>query len=510
MFKSIRARLQLWYALVLIIVVSGFAGIMYYRARSAVFREIDSQITSSALYIDTLLRNFPQHELEEDRGILPPEFEGDWLPPEFEGGRRPPPEFDGDYPQPFPPPPKKKGGKGMAMPPRRPRERLLNELALPAQTSGTATKPYFAVWRANGSVLKSVDLPEDRSPPEFSAPTEAIHPQLDWHADAREAIMRGPGLTSILVGQSTAHAKADLRSFAWQLSAAGLIVLAIGMTGGWWISSRIFRPIAAMSVTASRISATNMSDRIDSRHVDKELADLAGVLNATFDRLQQAFERQARFTADASHELRTPLAIIQSHAQLALDRPRSADEYRQTVESCLRNANRMKAMVEGLLQLARADAGQAGLQKQPVKLAPLIADAVALFRPLAEAKKVTILADLADYCVTGDPSALTQVVMNLLNNAIHYNRENGSIEVRLTATPVQTTLTVTDTGCGIPEQDQPHIFERFYRVDKARSRASGGTGLGLSICKTIIDAHGGEIGFETRPGEGSTFWVRLR
>ena len=141
-------------------------------------------------------------------------------------------------------------------------------------------------------------------------------------------------------------------------------MLAVGLAGGWLASARILRPVAAISATASAISATNLSERIDAAAVDRELADLAGVLNATFDRLEAAFERQARFTADASHELRTPLAVLRSQAQLALSRPRSAEEYRKSIEECLRAAERMTALVEGLLTLARADAGKLDLRQR--------------------------------------------------------------------------------------------------------------------------------------------------
>ena len=153
----------------------------------------------------------------------------------------------------------------------------------------------------------------------------------------REVTLHGPRNTTVLVGRSTRREEAEIRAMAWQLAGVGLGVLSFGLLGGWWISSRIFRPIAAMAATASKISATEMSGRIDSENADVELAELADVLNATFDRLQEAFERQAQFTADASHELRTPLAIIRSHAELALERPRPPEEYRRTLEACSRS-----------------------------------------------------------------------------------------------------------------------------------------------------------------------------
>jgi heavy metal sensor kinase len=325
----------------------------------------------------------------------------------------------------------------------------------------------------------------------------------------REAVMLGPRRTRILVGQPVRKEQAELGAFAWQLAGAGALVLAVGLAGGWLISARILRPVAAISATASAISATNLAERIDPAAVDRELAELAGVLNAMFDRLEAAFARQARFTADASHELRTPLAVIRSHAELALSRPRNAAEYRETVATCLQASVRMSALVDGLLTLARADAGKLDLRREPVELKHLVEESITLFGPLADGKAVSLAATLAAAEVTGDPDRLAQVVTNLLSNAVQYNRAGGTVQVQLGVAEGAAVLSVTDTGCGIPEADRPHIFERFYRVDKARSRASGGSGLGLAICKSIVEAHGGSIGFETQPEQGSTFWVRL-
>jgi heavy metal sensor kinase len=302
---------------------------------------------------------------------------------------------------------------------------------------------------------------------------------------------------------------AELTSFAWQLSGAGLVVLLVGLAGGWLISSRVVRPIKIMSATAANISAANLSERIDNQHIDTELAGLAKVLNAMFDRLESAFQRQTRFTADASHELRTPLAIIRTHAELALSRSRSPEEYRQTLETCLRAVGRMSQLVEGLLTLARADAGEHGLKTEPLELSEVVAESVALVRPLALERRIRLTAEVAQAEVVGDATALGQVVTNLVHNAIQYNRPDGEVTVRLRLTDREAILSVRDTGHGIPEEDQAHIFERFYRVDKARSRTVGGNGLGLAICKSIVEGHSGRIGFETQINAGSTFWVRL-
>jgi signal transduction histidine kinase len=243
--------------------------------------------------------------------------------------------------------------------------------------------------------------------------------------------------------------------------------------------------------------------------VDSELGHLGGILNDMFARLQTAFERQTQFTADASHELRTPLAIIHSHAELALARPRSEEEYRQAMEACLRAARRMRNLVDGLLTLARMDAGNLVVQPEPIDLGALVEEIASLLGPLAARTNVQVQVSAVPAPFRGDANQLGQVVANLLTNAIHYNRAGGAVTATVTTGPHEVVLSVADTGCGVPEEDRSHIFERFYRVDRARSREQGGCGLGLAICKSIVEAHGGSITFTSEVNAGTTFLVRL-
>jgi heavy metal sensor kinase len=486
MGRSIRWRLQLWYALVLLAVVAGFAAILFFRVTAARFHEADARLEAAALYLDANLRRFPPRDLEGD------------VP---EGHRPPPP--------PHGPP----GEHGPGPPPPPSRERLLADLSFPhldgRPDDDHAPPPYFAVWRADGTLLKAVNLPDGTTPPDVTGVARPPRPVRTPLGPYREFARPGPRGARIVVGRPVGREQAEMWAFAGTLTGVGALVLAVGLVGGWVISSRILRPVAAISATASTISATNLSGRIDTFQVDRELAELAGVLNAMFDRLQAAFERQARFTADASHELRTPLAILRSHAELALSRPRTTEEYRTTIETCLKATGRMTGLVEGLLTLARADAGKLDLRREPIDLRQVVAESVALFGPLAASRNVALAASLQTAEVRGDADRLAQVVTNLLSNAVQYNRPGGEVRIQLGTSADEAVLSVTDTGCGIPASDRPHLFERFYRVDKARSRSSGGNGLGLAICKSIVEAHGGTIGFETKPDQGSTFWVRL-
>jgi heavy metal sensor kinase len=310
------------------------------------------------------------------------------------------------------------------------------------------------------------------------------------------------------VGRDAGPVLDGLTLFAGQLLAVGGGVLAVGLAGSWLIASQVVRPLRAISATAAKVSAANLSERI-AGPLPSEVAELAGVLNETLDRLEEAFDRQVRFTADASHELRTPLAVLRSHAELALSRPRGPEEYRRALETCLRAAGRMTGVVESLLTLARADAGRLDLASDPVDLAAVAASAAELVQPLAEAKGVALSTVLSPAWVSGDADALGRAALNLLANAVQHNREGGTAVVRVGLEGEWAVLEVSDTGPGVAEADRPHLFERFYRADKARSRLSGGTGLGLAICRALAEAHGGTA--EYRPGEGSgaTFVLRL-
>jgi heavy metal sensor kinase len=495
MARSLRLRLQLWHALTLLLVIAGFGTGLYYHVRQAQLGSIDGELEAAARVLEGTLHGFPPHILEgrEEPSRPPP----------------PPPVPPEGSPRKPPPPP----GPG----PRdsRQREHLLGRLILPASLrhryeENPEEAPYFAIWLANGQRLAGSPLPagaEPLHPPAGSSGTTSFR---TWQRGPfREGALLGPNRSLVLVGRRVEREMQAMNWFAGHIVTIGLIVLAVGLTGGWLLSRGALRPIERMSAAAASITATNLSRRIDVTGVDRELATLAGILNDMFARLQSAFERQARFTADASHELRTPLAIIHSHAELALARPRSPEEYRDALETSLRAARRMRGLVDGLLTLARVDAGNLDIQRQEIDLGVLVQESADLLVPLAEEKHVALRVSADSVEMTGDPGRLNQVITNLLTNAIHYNHPGGDVAATVAASEQDVVLKVADTGCGIPEEDAPHIFERFYRVDRARSRGQGGCGLGLAICKSIVEAHGGTIGFSSEEGQGTTFFVRL-
>jgi len=299
----------------------------------------------------------------------------------------------------------------------------------------------------------------------------------------------------------------ELRRAAWRLSATGGVILLLGLAGGWWIATRAIHPIEDMSATAVKIAAGDLSQRVNVADTDNELGRLAGVLNSTFSRLESAFAEQKQFTSDAAHELRTPVSVVLTQTQSALSRERTTAEYRETVEACQRAAQRMRRLIEALLELARLDAGQEPMKRARFDLSKTAQDCVELIRPLADERHVTIHCDLRPADCMGDPERLAQVITNLLTNAIHYNHEGGEVRIATQQQASSVALTVADTGQGIPSVDLPHIFERFYRADKSRS--AGRTGLGLAISKAIVEAHGGTLEVSSQPGAGASFTVRL-
>ncbi len=216
-----------------------------------------------------------------------------------------------------------------------------------------------------------------------------------------------------------------------------------------------------------------------------------------------------RFTADASHELRTPLTVILTQVELALSRPREATAYRESLQACGRAATRMKSLVDDLLTLARADSGKLELRAEPIDLARIAEGSVALLQPLALERGVRILREINPAPLNGDPERLGQVITNLVSNAIQYTQPGGKVVISTRCDGSSALLIVEDTGVGIPEIDLPLVFDRFHRVDSARSRGSGGSGLGLAICQGIVKAHGGEIAVASTLDHGSRFTVTI-
>ncbi|HEY7547548.1 MAG TPA: ATP-binding protein, partial [Blastocatellia bacterium] len=288
------------------------------------------------------------------------------------------------------------------------------------------------------------------------------------------------------------------------------VTLIVAGIGGFLLAGKSLSPVVAMSEQAARISSTNLHDRLKVKNSRDELGRLARVFNDLLSRLDQSFDRLLTFMADASHELRTPLAVIRGEADVALSQDRDSDEYKEALTVIQDEAARLSHIVNDMLSLARADAGQSPLNREEFYLNDLVDECCKSARILASSKGITIRSTPStDMAFRGDQEMLRRLMMNLLDNAIKYTPLGGSVEVRVKQRPGEAEIEVSDTGIGIETEAAARVFERFYRADKARSRAEGGSGLGLSIAKWAAEAHGGSIHLTSQPGRGSTFTVRL-
>jgi two-component system, OmpR family, sensor kinase len=465
MFKSIKWRLQLWYGLILVVVLAGFGFTAHQLERGRLFGRIDDELHRRVEVLAGALRRPPP------RG---PEGNG----PPF--GRPPPGQFPDDGPP----------GQN----PRPPREFHLPPEAAHFFDPSDPHHFYFII--------------NSREDKELARSTNAHSPSLII-ANSRAIIERLPSGEKICVGCSVTPESLELNVTKLKLSGVGGIILIFGLAGGWWIVSRSLRPIVAISSAAAKISAGDLSQRINVTEAESELGQLAAVLNSTFARLETAFVQQKQFAADAAHELRTPVSVMLTQTQTALNRERSASEYQETVEACQRAAQRMRKLIESLLALARFDAGQEFLKRARFDFSKIISNCAELVRPLADPHGMRIVVQAESLQITGDSERLTQVVTNLLTNAIQYNKPGGEVRVTLKSQGGLAVLTVADTGRGIATVDLPLVFGRFFRGDQSRTGA-GNAGLGLAISKAIVEAHGGTIEVSSQENVGTIFTMRLQ
>ncbi len=288
----------------------------------------------------------------------------------------------------------------------------------------------------------------------------------------------------------------------------GLTPIALGSAGigGWFLARRALAPVDVMVETARKISAEDLSRRLNTPTRTDELGRLAEVLNDMLARLERSFVAVRHFSADAAHELRTPLTILKGELEIAERTPQSEDEYRRVLTSCLEEVNRLSTLVEDLLFLARSDSGNVALPQTPVNLAEVINEVAPALSVLAEEAAVTYTVEsAASAWVRGNESLLFRLLFNLGENAIKYTPAGGAVALILKSSAGELILEVVDTGPGIAPEDQERIFDRFYRGDKARSR--GGVGLGLALARSIVLIHNGRITAENLPEKGSCFRV---
>src|SRR5262245_30354486 len=381
---------------------------------------------------------------------------------------------------------------------------------------------FVRIMRADGSVMYLSDEPESkRFDPARVPPLKA----QDGQESLREELLTGDSGLLIFAlpftakdgaryvieaGASNQEIERVLHGLLLAIAIGLPVVVTIAVAGGYLLMRRALQPVDEITQSAERITSRNLSERLPVARTGDELERLSVGLNRMIARLDESFQHIHRFSADASHELRTPLTILRGELEAAAQQRQITPELRETLGSALEETERLSRIVESLMAISRLDAGEARVELAQFDLAELTSGTTEQMRLLAEDKNVALRCEAERQVgVEGDRARLKQVIVNLVDNAIKYTPTGGLVGVKVWASDGHAMLEVSDNGVGIPPEALPHIFERFYRVDKARSRQMGGAGLGLSIIKAIVMAHGGQVKVESVEGRGSRFLVEL-
>lgn len=326
---------------------------------------------------------------------------------------------------------------------------------------------------------------------------------------SRSIVVRGHPIEIALIISLTDFYKV-LGTLAWVMCTVFPMVLVFAMSGGWWLAKRALQPVGAMTREARQISAHDLAARVSVPATGDELQELAEAWNELLARIESGVRAVKRFTADAAHELRTPVTVVRTSAELALRHPRSADSYRQTIASIEHETVQMTELLDQLLLLARGDAGEWKFRFDNVFADQILRGLRNAVAPLAESRQVQIDWEIPEdsAMMWADETAVRRLLLILIDNALKHTPTGGSISVHLSKCESECVFEVADTGTGISEQDLPHVFDRFYRADAART-PGGGSGLGLAIARTIAEAHKGTIAVVFTGKSGTKFRVVL-
>jgi heavy metal sensor kinase len=342
-------------------------------------------------------------------------------------------------------------------------------------------------------------------------------PARSWRSHAgqpfriRNAVLQLPGQSRVVVAENEQTLRTSLESIAVILLVGSPLAVLVAVLGGYLLAGRVLIPIETMTARAGAITAERLSERLPVENSDDEFGRLALMLNGTFARLEDSFERLRRFSADASHELRTPLTALRSVGEVGLQRELDAAGCREVIASMLEESDRLTRLVDSLLTLSRGDARALSVVRERVELAQVAADVVEIIGVLAEEKGQTIeLRTEKGLYAMVNPEMLRQALINVLDNAVKYSPPRGRIEVRVRRTERgEAALEVQDQGPGIAREHRELIFDRFYRADPGRSREMGGAGLGLAISRQAVELNGGRIELESEEGRGCRFSILL-
>lgn len=470
---SVRVRLTLWYAATLAVAMIVLTTTMYVVMRRTLEHGFETDLSNNAASLGARL----EHELDEGDApdlasastVRKSQFHDLWLEVYDPTGRRIAASDDlGDHSL----------GVGLDV------ARLARPIADPALVSldGTEIDPA-------GVELAVVSVPRRQTGDQY-------------------VLVAGAGRGAM------ERALALLRRLSFTLVP---LLVALAALGGWLLARRALEPVAAMAEQARRMGADRLTERLAVSNPNDELGALAATFNELLDRIASSVERMRSFVADALHELRTPVAVMRSGAAVALTPPVTLDEATETLEVVRDQTERLSRLVDDMFLLARADAGDPGmLRREAVPIADLAASCARAAESLGHASGVEVVFSSTakvDVVCLGDRARLEQMLMNLLANAVRYAGRGGRVGVRAGVVErkgnMLATVTVTDTGPGIPESHREAVFERFVRIDRARARETGGSGLGLPIARWIAESHGGSLDLEDAPGSGCAFTVRL-
>lgn len=490
--ESIRARLTLWYATALILSIAVFAVVLYFARRSATYQDLDRRIQSEAdLTAGILAESYRARGtlVEKDTAGRPV------LTPEVAAVLEVVPDFllvtsrDG---------------------------RLLF-------ASPDARALTFSEFEQLNALIRPPQPAQPAPPrgPQPGASTEHTPGRYrvtpngpTLHYVVRAVPDAGDQFGAIFAGANTSSAELRLEQLVLTIVIAFFVGVVPAILVGGWIAGRALEPVDRMITEVREITdGRSLHRRVAVPMERDELGRLAETLNQMMTRLERSFAALRRFTADASHELKTPLTVVRAGVERAITRPGVPPETLAPLEETLQEVNRMTELLDSLLTLARADEGRADLHREPVDLREILEEAGETGELLAEHAGVGIEIRLPPQpvVVEVDRSRMRQLALNLIENAVKYTPRGGQVSVELAGNDGRVVFTVADTGIGIAPGDLPHVFDRFWRADSARTRTSerAGTGLGLAICKWIAEAHGGTIEVQSRPGRGTTFTVGL-
>lgn len=485
-YQSIRTRLTVWYTLLVLATLVAFGLTAFFYTRNQLSDSLDFSLRNEVRWVRDFIspqasivkpsRGSIDAQLRRKSNQLPQPFIGPVLPDTTEG------EADAIWNQIF-----------------------KHSLVSPKKTFiQIEDKRGEVIYRSYSLGSDSIVVPDSIG---FEA-TELLTTVLNGER-LRAAVYRDNNLT-IIVAYSLEELNAVLENLFSIFLYLIPIVVVVSILSGLYLAYKALQPVHDVTQRARKITIENLDQSIPPRNVDDEIGRLIETMNDMIDRLHKSFAQVRQFSSDASHELRTPLTIMRGELELALRNEKSPEEYRNILASTLEEILRLKTIIDNLLTLGKADHGVFDLKLEEVHLDEVIQELYDDCSMLAESKHITVqLKKSEQITIVGDKGRLRQLFLNLVDNAIKYTPEGGHVSISIERQNGTAKVSVEDTGIGIPEQDTERIFDRFYRVDKARSREMGGTGLGLSIAKWIAEIHRGSITVKSEPNRGSTFTVTL-